>query len=254
MRIQLIRNATLWIEYAGLTILVDPMFSEAGTNPPIINSSNDKRNPLVPLPVDLSLLSDPDLVLVSHLHLDHWDPAAAKSINKSAAVFCQPGDEETLQAAGFNRVQPVEASAAYQKIKIHRTSGQHGTGEIGVRMGHVSGYVLQAEGEPDLYLAGDTIWCDEVEAALGKFRPQVAVVHAGGARFVAGDPIIMNEQDVIQLARCAPYTRIVAVHMEAINHCLVTREDLGVQMSSEGLGSQVLIPLDGEWMEFWKSE
>ncbi|MNM97938.1 hypothetical protein D3C81_1104570 [compost metagenome] len=60
----------------------------------------------------------------------------------------------------------------------------------------------------------------------------------------------MNEQDVIHLARCAPYTQIVAVHMEAINHCLVTREDLGVQISSQGLGSQLHIPLDGEWMEF----
>ncbi|RUT28996.1 MBL fold metallo-hydrolase [Paenibacillus zeisoli] len=254
MRIQLIRNATLWIEYAGLTILVDPMFSEAGANPPIINSSNDRRNPLVPLPVDQGLLSDPDLVLVSHLHLDHWDPAAAKAVSKSAAVFCQPGDEETLQAAGFSQVQPVESSADYQRIQIHRTSGRHGTGEIGVRMGQVSGYVLQAEGEPDLYLAGDTIWCDEVEAALVKYRPQITVVHAGGARFVTGDPIIMDEQDVIQLARCAPYTRIVAVHMEAINHCLITREDLKTRLSSEGLGSSVHIPLDGEWMDYGKSE
>lgn len=254
MRIQLIRNATLWIEYAGLTILVDPMFSEAGANPPIMNSSNDRRNPLVPLPVDMHLLSNPDLVLVSHLHLDHWDPAAAKAVNKSAAVFCQPGDEEILRAAGFSRVQPVESTAHIQQIQIHRTSGQHGTGEIGLKMGQVSGYVLKAEGEPDLYLAGDTIWCDEVEEALGKFQPQVTVVHAGGARFITGDPIIMNEQDVIQLARCAPYTRIVAVHMEAINHCLVTRDDLGARVASEGLGSSVHIPQDGEWMDFGKLE
>lgn len=50
MKIQLIRNAALWVEYGGVTFLIDPMFSEAGGNPPIINTENERRNPLVPLP------------------------------------------------------------------------------------------------------------------------------------------------------------------------------------------------------------
>jgi hypothetical protein len=47
-----------------------------------------------------------------------------------------------------------------------RTGGRHGTGEIGEKMGPVSGYVLRGPGEPVVYIAGDTVWCPEVAAAL----------------------------------------------------------------------------------------
>jgi hypothetical protein len=34
--------------------------------------------------------------------------------------------------------------------------------------------------------------------------------------------------------------------MDAINHCLVTREDLKSRLAAEGLMHQVMIPNDGE--------
>jgi L-ascorbate metabolism protein UlaG (beta-lactamase superfamily) len=43
MRIRLIRHATLLLEYAGHTLLVDPMLDDAGTRPPIQNSPNPKN-------------------------------------------------------------------------------------------------------------------------------------------------------------------------------------------------------------------
>jgi hypothetical protein len=65
MKLQLIRHATLWLEYAGNRFLVDPMFSDVGVNPPIINTPNDRRNPLVPLPFAVDGLLNPDAVLVT---------------------------------------------------------------------------------------------------------------------------------------------------------------------------------------------
>ena len=76
------------------------------------------------------------------------------------------------------------------------------------------------------HVAGDTIWCDEVEDALAEHGPDVVVVNAGAARFLEGDPIIMDAGDVIETARAAPRATIVAVHLEALNHCLLTREAL----------------------------
>ncbi|SFE57085.1 L-ascorbate metabolism protein UlaG, beta-lactamase superfamily [Paenibacillus catalpae] len=246
MNIQLIRHATIWLEYAGVQFLVDPMLSEAGANPPISNSTNDRRNPLVPLPIDKEKLLQPDVILVTHLHADHWDTDAADALPKSKPLYCQPGDAASISAQQFSSVTEIEESISYQGITISRTSGQHGTGEIGKRMGQVSGFVLQAEGEPTLYIAGDTIWCDEVKHALDTFQPDVTVVNAGGAQFAVGDPITMNAEDVIQVCRYAPNSKVVAVHMDTINHCLVTREDLADALQIEGLLGQVLIPADGE--------
>lgn len=248
MKLQLIRHATLWLEYAGLTCLIDPMFSDAETNPPIVNTANPRRNPLVPLPFPIAEIGQPDLIIVTHLHGDHWDGAAAEALPKSTPILCQPGDEGVFKAAGFTSVTAINESLTLQGVTLFRTSGQHGTGEIGKLMGQVSGFVFKAENEPTLYLAGDTIWCDDVQQALETYLPDWTVVNAGGAQFEVGDPITMDANDVVSLCQYAPFTKIVAVHMDAINHCHVTRADLRGRLGLEGLLEQVVIPEDGEWV------
>jgi L-ascorbate metabolism protein UlaG (beta-lactamase superfamily) len=104
----------------------------------------------------------------------------------------------------------------------------------------VSGFVLRAGDEPSIYVAGDTVWCDEVAEAIAAHRPDVIVVNAGGARFLEGDPITMTPEDVLATADAAAPGRVVAVHMEAINHCLVTRANL-----RSAAGDRVVIPEDG---------
>jgi hypothetical protein len=42
-----------------------------------------------------------------------------------------------------------------------------------------------------------------------------------------------------------PGARVVAVHLEAINHCLQTRADLHQRLHEEGLTDQVTVPEDG---------
>lgn len=252
VKLQLIRNATLRIQYAHLELLVDPMFSNAKANPPVINTANDRRNPLVPLPFSMPDKLRPNAVLVTHLHLDHWDQAAMDVLPKTTPILCQPGDEDTLASQGFTSVTAVQETLEYEGVTIIRTGGHHGTGEIGQMMGQVSGFILKAEGQPTLYIAGDTIWCDEVKEVLDAHKPDMTVVNAGGARFLTGDPIIMDEDDVVELLRYAPHTKAVAVHMEAINHCLVTREGLSGRLAAEGLRAQIEIPQDGEWVE-WKA-
>lgn len=116
-------------------------------------------------------------------------------------------------------------------------------------MGPVSGFVLQAAGQPTLYVAGDTIWCDEVRKALDEFRPDWIVLNAGGARFASGDRITMDVDDVAEVCRYAPHSRIIAVHMEAINHCAVTREDLREGLAAKGWKNRIEIPQDGERIE-----
>ncbi|MNF86951.1 metal-dependent hydrolase [compost metagenome] len=245
MNFHFIRHATIWLEYAGVTFLIDPMFSDAGANPPIVNTANPKRNPLVPLPIPSADISHPDVIVVTHLHGDHWDEAAAEALSKSTPILCQPGDEAAFTTAGFTSVTAIQESNTLQGITLFRTSGQHGTGEIGKLMGQVSGFVFKAEHEPTLYLAGDTIWCDDVRHALDTHLPEWTVVNAGGAQFQVGDPITMDANDVVSLCQYAPYTKIVAVHMDAINHCHATRADLRSRLEGEGLLEQVVIPEDG---------
>ncbi len=48
----------------------------------------------------------------------------------------------------------------------------------------------------------------------------------------------------------APWTRVVASHMEAVNHGNVSRAYLRSFTNRLGVGEQVLIPVDGETLSF----
>jgi hypothetical protein len=55
----------------------------------------------------------------------------------------------------------------------------------------------------------------------------------------------MTADDVVRVAEHAPRARVVAVHMEAVNHCELTRSDLHTRLHAEGLEGRVTVPLDG---------
>jgi hypothetical protein len=107
-------------------------------------------------------------------------------------------------------------------------------------LGPSPGFVIDS-----LYIAGDTVWCDEVRAAIDEHRPEVVVVNASGAHFLGGGPLVMTVDDVVAVARHAPDAHVVAVHLEAINHCLETRADLHQRIREEGLTGQVTVPENG---------
>ncbi len=248
MKIQLIRHASIIIDLNGQRILLDPMLSEAKTMAAVPGVANTSDNPLVDLKVDLSTLKNADAIMVTHTHRDHFDDYAMQILPHDTRLFCQPADGEKISEAGFTNVQIIDKSNEWNGITITRTGGCHGTDKIGEKMGPVSGFVLQAQDEPSLYITGDSIWCSEVKDALETYHPQIVVCFAGAARFSSGNPITMTKEDIVQVCKHSASAKIIVVHMEAWNHCSLSRQELKQYIADHNLGQQVSIPDDGEWV------
>lgn len=243
-----VRNATLLLELGGLVLLVDPMLNAAGQVPPVESTAPTLNNPLVELPIPPEeVVAGTDFVLVTHLHNDHFDDAARRLLPKDIPVLCQPTDADRLAADGFTALRPVEdACDLGDAVRVHRLPARHSLdGEHEVALGPCSGYVVAGSGIA-VHVAGDCVWCPELAAALDAFRPDVVVVNGGAARFLTGAPISMTSDDIIATARHAAWARIVAVHLEALNHCPMTRDELRRHTVAAGVDSRVLIPADGE--------
>src|SRR4051812_36728370 len=251
LHIQLVRHATLRVKIDELNLLVDPMLSDMAAMPPIDDSGDERRNPLVPLPMSLDeIMHGVHAVLVTHTHRDHWDAAATERIPKHMRILCQPEDADKFYDWGFDDVRPIHSAAVFGHVSIYRTGAQHGTGDLAKKMAPVSGYFLNSRQGDSLYLAGDSVWSNPVKDVLNRYHPQVTVLNTGAARFTYGDPITMTEKDVVRVVRQAPYTKVVAIHMESINHCALTRKDLARHLADNNIGDQVVIPQDGERLSF----
>ena len=249
MNLQLLRNATQILTINGKTFLIDPMLAPKGSYDAFQNTGNSVKNPLVDLPINDSelkqLIAQTDAVLLTHIHLDHWDTTAQQLLPKDITLFCQPANVEAISQADFINITPVIDELIWNDIQIHRTGGQHGTGDIGQRMGIVSGYVIKY-GNDTLYIAGDTIWCDEVQQALDQYQPTHIVLNGGGARFITGDAIVMDINGVITVCNYAPEAKVYVVHLEAVNHGKESREDIKTALKDRDFADRCFVPVDGE--------
>ena len=245
MKLQLIRSATLRIEYARQRLVIDPYLAAKHSRPSFTGRS---PNPLVDLPCPpQAVVADLDLALISHLHSDHFDPAAQELLPKDTPIVCQPDDRAQIEALGFSDVTPIAESLIWRGVTITRTPCQHGSGAVLEQMGAASGFVLQAAHEPTVYWAGDTIWNEAVAEIIARVQPEIIVTHACGAMWGDQTLIVMDAAQTVQVCRASPRSVVVATHMDALDHATVSRAALREYAAAEGISpEQLVIPADGE--------
>ncbi len=248
MRIHQIRNATLKIDFGGKTFLIDPMFAPKDTYPPI----TDKTWPFCDLPIPVKdIIKNIDAVIITHIHIDHFDKYAEEVLPKSTKIFVQDiFDKNALEKSHFNNIEVLtEEGNNFEGIKLHKTECRHGIRELaepmmlanGMRW-EAMGVVFESDREQTLYLAGDTIWYNGVKETIDKYNPEYIIVNAACAQTPKSGPIIMGIEDIKELHNYAPEIKIIGSHLDCVGHATLSRYDI---RKSE-VKDFIYLPADGE--------
>lgn len=146
MEIAYLGHATVRIELDGLVLLTDP----------VLGGRIGPLRRIVPAVPD-EAVRGVDVVLVSHLHLDHLDLASLERIPREVTVVVPAGAAAWLRAAGRPNVVELGpgASALFGSSTVRAVAARHGgfRPPRGPRADAV-GYLV--EGRRSVYFAGDT--------------------------------------------------------------------------------------------------
>lgn len=262
MLIQQIRSAAIKITYGGVTFLIDPWLADKESNGCFRDygfeledeSKLDIKMPRQELPLPREeILKGCDAYLITHLHPDHIDMGMDGKIalwyDRNLSTFVQSAeDKAVLEANGFTKVIVLrEEGVKMGDVTLYKTPGLHGTI---VPCGPSCGVVFKTEGEKKLYLAGDTIWFEGVAKTISQYMPDVIITNNCSAHFVDCGRLIMDTDDLKQVHEAAPGAIVIASHMDNVPHAQLTRATLKEELKDLGLLEEILIPEDGEILEF----
>ena len=144
--VQFIGTATVLIRYQGLIILTDPNFLHKGEH---VHLGYGRRSQRLTNPaLALSQLPPIDLVILSHLHEDHFDQLVQRQLNRDTLIVTTREAGANLQRMGFRRPvslstwEALEVRKANARLVITSMPGRHGPPVLAALLPRVMGTML----------------------------------------------------------------------------------------------------------------
>ncbi|MFE0811181.1 MBL fold metallo-hydrolase [Streptomyces sp. NPDC058794] len=226
LRIHFVGNATVLLRYRELSLLTDPNFLHRGERAHLGYGLVSRR--LTEPALDPGQLPELDAVVLSHLHGDHWDRRARRSLPRSLPIVTTPHASRRLQGVhGFHRAvglrtwQEETVRRADARVRITSLPGRHAGHPVLRRLlPPVMGSLLEfgpATGPPRhrLYVSGDTLLFDGLDEIARRFPDlDLAVLHLGGTTLPGGFVVTMDGRQGAELARRLDPRLILPVHYD----------------------------------------
>jgi L-ascorbate metabolism protein UlaG (beta-lactamase superfamily) len=146
-------HSTVLIDIGGVRILTDPVLFDRVIALRRVTPSLDPR-----------LYESVDLVLLSHLHLDHFDVPSLRLLGRDIPVIAPVGARRLMTKLGFRYVTELRAWETFplDSVEVKATPAAHSgfRPPLGPRAAAV-GYLVAGQGKR-IYFAGDTGLFDEM--------------------------------------------------------------------------------------------
>lgn len=233
----LIGGPTVAFHYAGLSFLTDPTFDPPGPN----GNLTKLDGPAIPR----ESIGRVDVILLSHdEHEDNLDVSGRAALADAGLVLTTPeGAKRVELARGMARWESITVPGADAvvphdaPVTITAVAARHGSSAVKHLAGQVTGFVLEADGWPTVYVSGDNASVSKAAQVAERFpNVTIAVLFAGGARSPRiGDVLLtLDAERASQVAALWPTATIVPVHIDDWAHFTQPREAFVEQFGLHG--------------------
>jgi L-ascorbate metabolism protein UlaG (beta-lactamase superfamily) len=226
VRLTFIGNATLLIRYGGLTLLTDPNFLHRGQHAYLGYGLTTRR--LTEPAIDVGdLPADLTAVVLSHLHGDHWDRFARRSLDRALPVLTTPHAARRLRglhgfrrATGLHDWQGRTLVRGAQQVRVTALPARHAGGPLQILLPPVMGSMLEfgpvgGAARVRLYVSGDTMPFDGLREIAARYPElDAGVLHLGGTTLPGGIVVTLDGARGAALADLLRPRRILPVHSE----------------------------------------
>ena len=168
-------HSCVQLEIGGLVVLTDPALTP--------RLGHLRRHH----PIEPATMATPDVILISHVHIDHLHLPSLRMFDRDVAVVVPAGAEDLVRRCGFRDVRPTRAGQTHEigtvTVETVRAVHDRRRGPHSRVAADPVGFVLRA---PDVavYAAGDTDLFDE----MGTWAPiDVALLPIWGWGSTLGD-------------------------------------------------------------------
>ncbi len=250
--ITLVGGPTVLFTYAGLTVLTDPTFDAPGEFPvagtPLVMTKTDGPG------VALEDLPDIDLVLLSHD--EHED-----NLDNSGRELAQGVEHVVSTAEAGQREDWIQGLEAWQETTLTAPDGSavhitavpalHGPEGCEPVSGTVTGFVLHADGLPNVYVSGDNASPALAGQVAERFpETSLAILFAGGVRhgeqMLDNQPLTMTSEDTARVAGLFPQAQVVPAHIDGWAHSREHADQLQAAFEAAGVADRLHLLAPGE--------
>src|SRR5438874_2272650 len=176
-------HATVLINFYGLTILTDPVLGKRAGADTLLGNIGPKR--LIAPGLNPRELPPIDLVLLSHAHMDHLDPATLRLLPGNPKVVTASGTSDLLQGTGLREIQSlgwgdrarVTCKSGDAEICAFRVKHWGARWKVDRYRGY-NGYVIAREGKQIIF-GGDTALTDSFKNLRSSGPYELAIMPIG---------------------------------------------------------------------------
>ncbi|HEY0168729.1 MAG TPA: MBL fold metallo-hydrolase [Jatrophihabitans sp.] len=251
-----IGTATTLIRYGDFTLLTDPNFLHQGQRAYLGYGLTAKR--LTAPALTLEQLPELDLIVLSHLHGDHWDRQAQRGLDRQVPIITTPHASKRLQLRGFTRATGLRTWGSSELIKgdtrlrVTSMPGRHAPGLLRRVLPPVMGSLLEFGSlsrpvQLRMYLTGDTLFVDDLREIPVRYPViDAAVLHLGGTRLPGGLMVTMDAVQGADLVELVKPGLAIPVHYDDYRLFRSPLADFRAEVERRGLTGSVRFVDRGE--------